>query len=362
MMKRISALLLAAALMAAPVYAMGEGADGQTAANVTANAVAESKNVYDITAPYSGVLLPFDLESGDAVAAGEAMFSLDTVKVYAPAAGTVQAVFAEPGDLCEDVAAIYGSIAVLERTVPQIVDASTTGAYNDEDNRLIHVGETVYFEQTSDKDNEGEGRVTAVDGAKYTVEVTAGDFENGNAVKLYREEKMGSKSCIGSGTIRRAADVTVNGSGRVLRCAVKPGDRVRKGQLLFELAAQDAEAGLLSETVTAPQAGVAELVGAASGQQVYKGQLLAKLHDLSVMNVVAEVDEIDLERVAIGNTLTIVFDCYPDEEVSGTVESVSLIGSARQNATYYDVTLSFTTSWQVLPGMNATVWLPAAQQ
>ena len=56
-----------------------------------------------------------------------------------------------------------------------------------------------------------------------------------------------------------------------------------------------------------------------------------------------------------------VFDCYPQEEVSGTVQSISLIGNAKQNATYYDVTLSISTSWQVLPGMNATVWLPAGQ-
>lgn len=99
----------------------------------------------------------------------------------------------------------------------------------------------------------------------------------------------------------------------------------------------------------------------ASGQQVYKGQLLASIHDLSTMNVVAEVDEIDLERVHVGDTLTVVFDCYPQEEVSGTVQSISLIGNAKQNATYYDVTLSISASWQVLPGMNATVWLPAGQ-
>ena len=37
----------------------------------------------------------------------------------------------------------------------------------------------------------------------------------------------------------------------------------------------------------------------------------------------------------MGDTLTVVFDCYPQEEVSGTVQSISLIGNAKQNATYY---------------------------
>ena len=253
-------------------------------------------------------------------------------------------------------------IACIERTLPQVAQASTSGAYNDAENRLIHVGETVYFYQTSDKDNEGEGRVTAVNGSDYTVELTAGDFENGDSIKIYRDEKMGTKSCIGSGTIERAADVAVSGTGRVLSCAVQPGQTVRKGQLLFELSGQDAEADVTGAAITADHDGTVELAaGAASGQQVYKGQLLASIHDLSAMNVVAEVDEIDLERVHVGDTLTVVFDCYPQEEVSGTVQSISLIGNAKQNATYYDVTLSISASWQVLPGMNATVWLPAGQ-
>lgn len=361
-MKKTVALLLTVILLM-PLYALAEETQATPAvSSVTANAVAESENVYKITAPYSGVLLPFDLESGDRVAAGDTLFSLDTVKVYAPVDGIVQAVFADPGDLCEDVTALYGMIACIERTIPQVADASTSGAYNDEDNRLIHVGETVYFYQSSDKDNEGEGRVTAVNGSDYTVELTAGDFENGDSIKIYRDEKMGTKSCIGSGTIERAADVAVNGTGRVLSCAVQPGQTVRKGQLLFELSGQDAEADVTAAAVTASHGGAVELAaGAASGQQVYKGQLLASIHDLSAMNVVAEVDEIDLERVHVGDTLTVVFDCYPQEEVSGTVKSISLIGNAKQNATYYDVTISISTSWQVLPGMNATVWLPAGQ-
>ena len=360
-MKKMLALLLAAALLT-PLCALAEDVQTPAVSSVTANAVAESENVYKITAPYSGVLLPFDLETGDQVLAGDAMIALDKVKVYAQVDGTLQAVFADPGDLCEDVTALYGMIACIERALPQVADASTSGAYNDEDNRLIHVGETVYFYQTNDKDNEGEGRVTAVNGSDYTVELTAGDFENGDNIKIYRDEKMGTKSCIGSGTIERAADVAVSGTGRVLSCAVQPGQTVRKGQLLFELSGQDAQADVTGATVTASHAGAVELAaGVSSGQQVYKGQLLASIHDLGVMNVVAEVDEMDLERVHVGDTLTVVFDCQPQEEVSGTVTDISLIGNAKQNATYYDVTISISTSWQVLPGMNATVWLPAGQ-
>ncbi len=354
-MKKGMALLLICALCM-PLCAL---AQEEAPAAVTANAVAQCENVYDVLAPFSGVLTSFDWDNGDMVNSGDTLFALDTVKVYAPVDGTVRAVFAEAGDLCEDVVGQYGMIACMERELPQIADCSTSGAYNDDDNRLIHVGERVFFYQSNDKDNEGEGRVTAVDGSKYPLEVTAGAFVLDDGIKIYRDEKMGTKSCIGSGTIHRAVDVPIAGSGRVLRCAVSEGQRVSKSQLLFELSAPDAEVGVESASITAPRTGALELVSAVSGQKVYKGQLLAKVHDLSAMSVVAEVDEMDLSRVQVGDSLTVVFDRYPGEEIAGTVQSIARIGKSKQNATYYDVTIGIGAALEVLPGMNATAWLPA---
>ena len=94
-MRKLTAFVLAVMLLV-PLGARGEEAPAVTA-NVTANAVAESENVYRVTAPYSGVLLPFDLESGDTVAAGDTLFSMDTLKVYAPEDGVLRAVFAGIG-------------------------------------------------------------------------------------------------------------------------------------------------------------------------------------------------------------------------------------------------------------------------
>lgn len=356
-MKKGLAFVLAA-LLAMPLAAFAEEApEIGGAAAVTANGVVDSENVYQVTAPFSGVLLPFAWELGDSVEAGETLFTMDTLKVYSPVDGVVRAIFAQEGDLCEDTAALYGMIACIEKKNDQIAECSTSGAYNDEENRLIHVGETVYFEQSNDKDNEGEGRVISVNGSNYVVELTAGDFENDDSIKLYRDEKMGTKSCVGTGTVARAADVAVMGSGRVLRCAVSEGQQVKKGQLLFELAAQDAQAEVDGAEVKAPESGALEVAQVISGQQVYKGQLLARIYDLTALKVVAEVDEIDLDRIQLGDSLTIELDRYPGEAFTGTVTSIARIGKAKQNATYYDVSLSFTTSLEVLPGMNATVWL-----
>lgn len=97
-MKKILGLLLALAMLL-PLTAIAEDTTENTAVTgVTANGVVESENTYDITAPFSGTLLPFTWKRGDSVKAGDALFVIDTVKVYAPTDGTLRAVFVEEGD------------------------------------------------------------------------------------------------------------------------------------------------------------------------------------------------------------------------------------------------------------------------
>lgn len=346
-MKKLLAVLLAALML--PAAALAEE-------TVTANAVAESRNVYQIIAPYSGVLKPFDWETGDVIAADDALFELDTFKVYAPVNGTVRAMFAEPGDQAASVMSRYGMIAAIEKEHPMVVNATSSGAYSKDENRIVHVGETVYLEEINDRDNEGVGRIIAVDPKGYVVEVTGGIFDDNVSVEVYRDPSCGSKSCIGSGRTDVTVEMSVSGSGYVLSAAVAEGDVVQKGDLLYELASQDADNTLSSAVLNAPVQGAVELA-VPSAMQVYKGQLLAKIHDLSAIDVVASVDEMDLDRAAVGESVTIVFDRYPDADITGTVTSVSRIGIPKQNATYYDVTISVTTNLELLPGMNAVVYL-----
>lgn len=362
MKKFVAILLIALMLLPFGAFAVEDDTENQykpAEEYVTANAVVESKNVYQITAPYSGVIMPFDWEVGDAVKAGETLFRMDTTKVYAPADGKIVELFAKEGDSCEDVMSQYGMIACLERTYSQRAACSTSDAYDDEENRTIHTGEKVYFKQSSDKDNQGEGRVISVNGDEYVVELTAGKFDNKDEIKIYRDEKLGTKTCIGTGKINREADMEISGAGRVVRCLVSKDQHVKKGQLIFELAGQDAEADRAIAEINSPVSGAIEITTAAGGQQVYKGQVLAKVYDLNEMQIVAEVDEMDLDRISIGETVSLELDRYPGKRINATVAEIAKIGVAKQNATYYNVTLSVSTNMELLPGMNATVFLPA---
>ena len=294
MNKMMSVAAFAAALTLTASCALAAPADAKIVA----------PNTEKLTAPFAGTLLPFDYETGDSVSAHETLFTLDTTPVYATQAGTVSAVFASVGDDASGVAAHYGALAVIEPKNALYIDASTDQAYNDADNRYIHAGETLYLKLSNDK---GTGVVTSVSGKKYTVEILSGSFDVDDTVRCFRESTTPSDSEVGRGKVTRYADVQVNAnSGRIAAVHVKPGDAVEVGDLLFEL--EDAQ--------------------------------LCEVADLSTLELSAEVDELDLNSIAVGDTLSYTLDAFDGETFTGTVTQIYSVGAKKQNATYFDVRIT----------------------
>ena len=317
----------------------------------TANASIVAPNTAKITAPFSGTLLPFDLTAGDEVAAGDALFAFDTTPVYATQDGTVAAVFGTAGDDAAGVTARYGSVLVIEPEQPLYVAASTAQAYDDDDNRYLHAGETLYLKCGNEK---GTGRVASVSGKDYIVEILTGSFDVGDTVRCFRESSTPSDSETGRGKVKRYDDVNVVSDGRVAKVHVKPGDTVKVGDLLFEMIdAQSAKDA--SPVIAAPVSGAVSAVYVTSGTQVYRGALLCEIADLSTLELSVEVDELDIDRVKIGDVLSFTLDAYAGQTFSGAVTEIRPIGSARQNATYFDVRVAAPQGVTLLPGMNATV-------
>ena len=201
----------------------------------------------------------------------------------------------------------------------------------------------------------GTGIVTGVSSKKYTVEILTGDYDVGDTVRCFRESTTPSDSEVGRGKVTRYADVQVlAGSGRIAAVHVKPGDTVEVGDLLFELVdAQSAKNA--SRSVAADASGVITLMNTVSGAQVYRGQLLCEVADMSTLELSAEVDELDLNSVAVGDTLTYTLDAFEGETFVGTVTKIYAVGTKKQNATYFDVRITLPSGKALLPGMNGTV-------
>lgn len=324
------------------------------ALGATANASIVAPETAKVIAPFSGTLRPFDLTAGEAVSAGDALFEIDTIPVYAQQSGEVAAVLAAEGDDASGVISRYGALAVIEPELALYLDANTQEAYDDEDNRYLHAGETLYLKCGNEK---GEGRVTSVNGKNYVVEILSGSYDVDDYVRCFRESSMPSDSETGRGRVKRYPDVTVTGAGRVAKVHVQPGDKVEAGDLLFEMIDAQSIKGA-SPVITAPVSGAVTLMTASSGAQVYRGMLLCEIADLSALELSAEVDELDLSSIRVGDVLTYTLDAYGEKSFSGTITEIRPIGAPRQNATYFDVRITAPQDVTVLPGMNATVILP----
>ncbi len=344
MKTKLTALLLSA-LPLALVSSCALGA--------TANATIVAPNTVKITAPFAGTLLPFDWENGEAVAQDAPLFELDTTPVYAPIAGTVGAVFAKADDDAAGLISHYGAIAAIEPTHGLYVDADTDDAHENDDCHYLHVGETLYLKRSNEK---GVGVVTQVHGEDYIVEILSGNFDLDDSVRCFRESAMPSDSETGRGKVKRFDDVLVTAGGRIASVHVQPGDVVAAGDLLFETVDAQSLKGA-SPVITAPVSGAIANLCAQSGAQVYRGQLLCEITDLSVLELSAEIDELDLSVVRVGDTLSFTLDAYAGETFTGTVAEIRPIGTARQNATYFDVRITLPQGRTLLPGMNATVHL-----
>ncbi|MDD3212321.1 MAG: HlyD family efflux transporter periplasmic adaptor subunit [Eubacteriales bacterium] len=311
----------------------------------------------DITAPYSGTLQSFDLESGDAVGEGDVLFTYVTGDVYAPEDGVVKAVFIAAGDDAASAMGRYGAVFGIEPTVEYRVEASTAGAANDNDNKLLHLGETLYFKTSGTNGDEGEGRVVAVNGKDYTVDVLDGDFDLNASVTLYREDSYATKTCVGKGTVTRRDPVLVSASGRAAKVYVQEGDAVKSGDLLASFVSADASPLAYGDTVVSGCEGAVKTVAVSPGQQVWKGELLCRVDLTDEIEVVADVDEVDMGTLKVGDMLPVTLDVNEGSVITGTVTQISQLGVTRQNAAYFTVHVSIPRGSALL-GASASVYLP----
>ncbi len=357
-MKRWTALLTALLLLAAlPALGEEEPMEAVTETDLSGYTVANGSVSYadyvDVTAPYSGTLSPFDLSAGDRVSAGDTIMTMLTTEVSAPEDGVITALFAAPGDAAADTLARYGCLGAMDGTLRYRIQASTAGAYNNTENRELHVGETLLIKTTVGS-HKGSGTVLAVSGETYVMEVTEGDFETRDAVQLYRGTTAG-RNKVGSGAVVARDPVLLTGGGRVEKVFVSEGAAVRKGDPIFSLMGPDADRGA-SSAVSSPKDGVIALVGVQPGQQVWKGALLARIYLDGSREVVAEVDEMDIDRLKVGDSIPVTLDMDEDRVLTGVVTSISGLGVTRQNAAYYQVHIRMEDPTLPL-GASASVYI-----
>ena len=356
-------LCMAAALLAALMGA-------QALAQVSFGGKVVSREETAVSAPFGGLIEKINLRKGDAVRVGDPVATIKTTKVYAEMDGIVSGVFAREGDDTEGITNRYGGVMYLEPINRYLVSATTEKAYNSSETKYVHIGEKVYLSCSKDGTHVGTAVVTTVSevdesgNTPYKLEVTGGEFYMGETVGIYRDPGYASESRIGRGTIQQNAAVPVKGEGSVLKIHVQVGDRVERGEILFETV-EGVLDGLyaVDNTIPSPLDGIVASVEATQGSAVEKGGKLITVYPSDAMQIEMKVSELDLAEIHEGDKVSIEFEWDADGALllDGVVSGISRVGAEKaEGATgdaQYSAYVDFTPVDSVRLDMSVIVYV-----
>jgi multidrug resistance efflux pump len=351
--------MAAALLLAVPVLA---SAEEEFEGNVV------SEDTVSITAPYGGTIQSISLREGALISAGDPVATIQTTQVLASEDGTVRGIFAQEGDTLDTNATVLYIAPVSKYTISCTIEK----AYDTLENKYVRIGETVYVKNKRDGSYRAEGIITSVDGTSYTVQTTAGQLYMEDTVYIYRDADYTDESRIGSGTVGRTSELSITGSGSLLKICVTDGEEVERGQLLFETVEGSLdELAAYGDTILSDAAGVIAAVNVTAGQKVSKGDVLLTLYQQDSYQIEFNIDEDLLSDISVGDTVNIVFNWNEDsgQALQGTVTGISYISeeeasssstgqsgeATSSSATKYKGYVAFQADDTVRLGMSVTI-------
>lgn len=167
--------------------------------------------------------------------------------------------------------------------------------------------------------------------------------------------------------------------GKVEQVYASAGQSVKKGDILFKMddtslqnsiaqqenlieqaqnTLNDAEANLSKSTISTPISGIVSVLNVKNGENINTSSptLIATITDTSKMQVTLPVDELDINKVQVGQKATISIDDIGNGKTfTGEVQSIAQSGTTTNNVTTYNVIVSIDNPQDLKIGMNANV-------
>ena len=144
----------------------------------------------------------------------------------------------------------------------------------------------------------------------------------------------------------------------------------RLSELKLEIAQtrlEDAEEDLSKTVITAPHEGILTLLNVTDGQvisgatSVSNGTDLLTIAQLSELYMEANINEVDVERLFVGQSAYLRFDAIPDFEVEGRIDVIAPSARRDGNVRVFPIEVVFEVAdKRVRPGISATVEVPIA--
>ena len=352
------ALLMALGLTSLPAQAQSVSGEG---GGFSAKGLITSPVPLSVFAPMGGQAGDFSWQPGDRAEAGGLAFNILPALVYAPADGVVAGLRAQAGDTTEGVMAQYGALCYINRENIWHIEALITSTSDKEETRDVQVGQTLKVQHgTGDKKVRGEAAVIARSGKSFVLELEQGEFELEDDVRIYlgTSKDYVNSDQIGSGKIVRPAALAVAGQGMIASVLVQEGERVTRGQPLLILDSAGARYAVGEEVkpeARFEQSGIISEVLARPGQYLQQGQAVMTLLPDTSLEAALEVDELDISKVRVGETLRVSVDAYEGER-RGTVSSIEPLGRVMLDTTKFIVKVSFEEAADLLIGMHVRAY------
>jgi len=141
-------------------------------------------------------------------------------------------------------------------------------------------------------------------------------------------------------------------------------DRIEEGvDPLLELAVEKAQDSLAAATLKAPFDGIVAAIDLQIGEQASTAVPAITIVDDSVFYVEVTVDETDIGKVAVGQTVEVTLDAYPNTALDGEIETIAPAATTTGGIVSYPVRvrLSPTEDVAVRDGMTTSVLIQTSR-
>ena len=373
--------------------------------SVSGSATLEPADSYQVNTLISGAILSAPFEEDDLVEEGALLYELDsgdarnsvsraglsvqqaqlsydqakeTRRPTAPISGTISEVYVHNGDDVTAGAALAKIVASMDLSIDFLFPYVAPSEFYVGQKATVFVGSFVA---------PVSGTVTAV---SNSTAVTSNGME-GSSVRVKVENPgvlsdaytasavIGSYTSYGSAAINMPAAATVYaaGSGSVSGFDKLMGSTVTKGEVLCtvdsaairdqietarltlesaNLSASSASGSLDDYKITSPISGTVIEKNFKAGDKVdgSASGTLAVIYDLSCLKMKMNVNELDIGKVQVGQTVEITAAALPGQTFTGQVEKVSVNGTTTNGFTTYPVTITVSEYGGLKPGMNVS--------
>jgi len=140
-------------------------------------------------------------------------------------------------------------------------------------------------------------------------------------------------------------------------------DALQNAVTIAQLDLESAQSALTQTKLTAPFTSTVTEISVHEGELVGGYVPLASVADLTALEIAAEIDEIDVANVAVGQSVEVRLDAFTGEKFTGKLTRLFPAATPQRGSTVYGAVVDFdATNFKVRPGMGASLKIQTVEK